>query len=94
VREFIGVLVGRLRGWVVGTALVARFVGVSAGVGLWLLGVPLALTFGLLAGFLDIILLFGSVVGGALPATKIEARLDPVLLEIEQRIEDLRANQD
>ena len=67
-RKFVDVLSERLRGWVVGTGMVASFVGVSAGVGLWLLDVPLALTFGLLAGFLDLIPLFGSIVGGALPA--------------------------
>lgn len=68
VREFVDVLAERLRGWVIGTAMVASSVGASAGVGLWLLDVPLALTFGLLAGFLDLIPLFGSIVGGALPA--------------------------
>ena len=68
VSEFVDDLVGRLRGWVVGTALVASFVGVTGGVGLWLLGVPLALTFGILAGVLDIIPYVGSIVGGALPA--------------------------
>lgn len=36
----------------VGTAVVVSSAGVSAGVGLWLLDVPLALTFGLLADFL------------------------------------------
>ena len=68
VAEFVDGLAGRLRGWVVGTALVASFVGVAGGVGLWLLGVPLALTFGILAGVLDIIPYVGSIVGGALPA--------------------------
>lgn len=67
-RELIDVLSVRLRGWVVGTAMVASFVGLSAGMGLWLLGVPLALTFGILAGLLDVIPLFGSIVGGLLPA--------------------------
>ena len=68
VEEFVKDLSGRLRGWVVGTALVASFVGVGGGIGLWLLGVPLALTFGILAGVLDIIPYVGSIVGGALPA--------------------------
>ena len=67
VEEFVDDLAERLRGWVVGTALVASFVGVTGGVGLWLLGVPLALTFGILAGALDIIPYVGSIVGGALP---------------------------
>ena len=68
VEDFVNDLSGRLRGWVVGTALVASFVGVMGGLGLWLLGVPLALTFGILAGVLDIIPYVGSIVGGALPA--------------------------
>lgn len=34
---------------------------------MWLLGVPLALIFGILAGILDIIPYVGSIVGGALP---------------------------
>ena len=68
VEDFVDDLSGRLRGWVVGTALVASFVGVAGGVGVWLLGVPLALTFGILAGVLDIIPYVGSIVGGTLPA--------------------------
>ena len=68
VGRFVDDLAGRLRGWVVGTALVASFVGITGGVGLRLLGVPLALTFGILAGVLDIIPYVGSIVGGTLPA--------------------------
>lgn len=68
VEEFIDVLSGRLRGWISGVAIVASFVGVMGGLGLWALGVPLPLTFGILAGILDIIPLFGSILGGALPA--------------------------
>lgn len=68
VREFIGHLGERLRGWIVGLILVATFVGTAGGVGLWLLGVPLALTFGIIAGFLNIIPYLGSILGGLLPA--------------------------
>ena len=68
VDEFLDVLSGRLRGWITGTAIVACFVGVAGGLGLWLLDVPLALTLGILAGILNIIPLFGSLLGGALPA--------------------------
>lgn len=67
-REFVKRLGKRLRGWIVGTAVVASFVGAAAGVGLWLLGVPLPLTFGIIAGVLNIIPFFGSVVGALLPA--------------------------
>ncbi|WP_053057641.1 AI-2E family transporter [Rubrobacter aplysinae] len=68
VREFIDRLGKRLRGWVLGTVMVASFVGVSGGVGLWLLDIPLPLTFGLIAGILDVVPFVGSVAGGALPA--------------------------
>lgn len=66
--EFIERVGDRLRGWIVGVVLVASFIGVGAGVGLWLLGVPLALTFGVIAGVLNVIPFAGSIVGGALPA--------------------------
>ena len=67
VSEFIERIGTRLRGWIVGVGLVATFVGVGAGLGLWLLGVPLPLTFGLIAGVLNVIPFAGSIVGGALP---------------------------
>ena len=57
----------RLRGWVVGTALAMVIVGVGAGVGLWVIGVPLAASFGFLAGFLEIIPYFGPIAGALLP---------------------------
>ena len=50
VEEFIDRVGTRLRGWISGVAFVASFVGLGAGLGLWLLGVPLPLTLGLLAG--------------------------------------------
>jgi predicted PurR-regulated permease PerM len=68
VTEFLECLGRRLRGWIVGTLVVACFVGVGAGIGLWLLGVPLPLTFGLIAGILDVIPYLGSVIGAVLPA--------------------------
>ena len=68
VNEFVEQVGDRLRGWIVGVGLVATFIGVGAGIGLWLLGVPLPLTFGLIAGILNVIPFAGSIVGGALPA--------------------------
>lgn len=68
VRKFLDTLRERLQGWVVGTVLVALFVGTGGGVGLWILGVPLPLTFGLIAGLLNVIPYLGSIVGGLLPA--------------------------
>ena len=68
VQRFIERLGAKLRGWLVGTILVSALVGVGAGVGLWLIGVPLALTFGILAAVLNVIPYLGSIVAGALPA--------------------------
>lgn len=68
VEAFLGDLEARLRGWIVGTGVAMLFVGVGAGLGLWAIGVPLALTFGVLAGLLDVIPFFGSILGALLPA--------------------------
>jgi predicted PurR-regulated permease PerM len=58
----------RLQGWMSGTFLAMLFLGVGVGVGLWLLGIPLALPFGILAGLFEVIPFFGSFIGGFLPA--------------------------
>lgn len=93
VREFIQRLGERMRGWVFGTVLVASFVGTGGGVGLWLLSVPLPLTFGIIAGLLNVIPFAGSVVGGALPAllaltiSPVKALLVLVLFTILNQIE-------
>lgn len=66
-REVLGVLEAELRGWIVGVAAISLFVGVGSGVGLWLIGIPLPLTFGLLAGLLNVVPYLGSTVGALLP---------------------------
>jgi predicted PurR-regulated permease PerM len=58
----------RLRGWIVGTVMVSLFVGVGGGLGLWILGVPLYISFGLIAGILNVVPYLGSTVGALLPA--------------------------
>ncbi|BBL80055.1 hypothetical protein RxyAA322_19090 [Rubrobacter xylanophilus] len=67
VSALLGRLEVRLRGWMVGAGLAALIVGTGAGVGLWALGVPLPITFGLLAALLNFIPYFGSVVAAVLP---------------------------
>ena len=57
----------RLRGWVIGTGLAMLIVGIGTGLGLWIIGVPLAPSFGFLAGLLEIIPYFGPVAGALLP---------------------------
>jgi predicted PurR-regulated permease PerM len=77
VEEFIGRVGGRMRGWIAGVAFVASFIGIGSGLGLWVLGVPLPLTLGLLAGLLNVILFAGSVLGGAL-ATLVAFTISPL----------------
>jgi predicted PurR-regulated permease PerM len=55
-----------LADWLKGQAVSMLFVGIATGVGLALLGVPLALSLGLLAGLLDFVPLFGPIVAGVL----------------------------
>lgn len=68
VEGFLHTLEVRLRGWIVGTGLVALFIGGGGGLGLWFLGVPLPITFGILAGVLNVVPYLGSSVGALLPA--------------------------
>jgi predicted PurR-regulated permease PerM len=58
----------RLRGWIFGTGIAMLFLGASATFGLWILGIPSALPFGIIAGLFEIIPYFGSIVGTFLPA--------------------------
>ncbi|MBE9009929.1 AI-2E family transporter [Pseudanabaenaceae cyanobacterium LEGE 13415] len=58
----------RLRGWIFGTGIAMLFLGLGATLGLWALGIPLALTFGIIAGLLEVIPYFGSIAGTFLPA--------------------------
>lgn len=68
VRKFLETLEARLQGWIVGTAAVSSVIGVGGGIGLWLLGVPLPITFGLIAGVLNVVPYLGSTIGALLPA--------------------------
>ncbi len=93
VRQFLDVLGERLRGWIVGTIIVSLFVGGGAGLGLWILGVPLPFTFGVLAGVLNVVPYLGTSVGALLPAlvaltiSPVKALLVVVLFTILNQIE-------
>lgn len=67
-KEFLHSCESRLRGWIFGTGIAMLFIGVGAGVGLWFIGVPLPISFGVFAGFFEIIPYFGSIAGTVLPA--------------------------
>ncbi|BAZ00635.1 hypothetical protein NIES37_46300 [Tolypothrix tenuis PCC 7101] len=58
----------RLRGWIFGTGIAMIFLGAGAALGLWILGIPSAFAFGIIAGIFEIIPYFGSIVGTFLPA--------------------------
>lgn len=58
-REVLGAVGYTLRRWLLGRFATMVAVGLMTGVGLWVLGMPLALTLGLLAGLLDFIPNFG-----------------------------------
>jgi len=77
VEGFLGDLEVRLRGWIVGTGVAMLFVGGGAGLGLWAIGVPLPITFGILAGLLNVVPFFGSILGAILP-TLVALAISPV----------------
>lgn len=53
-----------LAGWLKGQGIAMVFVGLMTGIGLWLVGAPLAVTLGLLAGVLEFVPYFGPIVAG------------------------------
>jgi predicted PurR-regulated permease PerM len=56
-----------LKWWLIGRFATMTLVGIMSGLGLWLLGIPLALTLGILAGLLTFIPYIGAIISG-LPA--------------------------
>jgi predicted PurR-regulated permease PerM len=56
-----------LRRWLAGQAIAMAVVGVVTGVGLWALGVPFALSLGVIAGLLEFVAFIGPIVA-AIPA--------------------------
>ncbi|WP_250635697.1 AI-2E family transporter [Nostoc piscinale] len=53
----------RLRGWIFGTGIAMIFLGVGAALGLWILQIPSAFAFGIIASLFEIIPYFGSIIG-------------------------------
>ncbi|MGH9943926.1 MAG: AI-2E family transporter [Pyrinomonadaceae bacterium] len=76
VLEVLGALGHTLRRWLVGRLILMLLNGVLTTLALWLLGVPLALTLGILAGLLNFIPNIGPVIAG-IPAVLIALMQSP-----------------
>ena len=66
-----------LRRWLVGRAILMVVNGVATATGLWLLGIPLALTLGTIAGLLNFVPNIGPIIAGV-PAVLIAWTLGPM----------------
>ena len=77
VESVLEALVAALRQWLGGVLVSMLCIGVITGIGLWLLGIPLALSLALLAGVLEFIPYVGPIVS-AIPAILVAFTLHPI----------------
>jgi predicted PurR-regulated permease PerM len=75
-RQAVETVVFNLRYWLLGQVFLMIIIGVTSAVGLWLLGIPLALTLGLLAGIMEMIPYIGAWIA-AVPAALIALLVSP-----------------
>lgn len=68
VRDVLADLADTLRRWIVGQLLTMLILGVLTAIGLWALGVPYWLTFGVFTAIVAIVPFFGTLVSTILPA--------------------------
>lgn len=73
--EVVHALGVTLKWWLIGRFSTMFIVGVMSGLGLWLLGIPLALTLGILAGLLTFIPYIGAIIS-SFPAILIALLID------------------
>lgn len=66
-----------LRWWMLGQLFCMVIIGVLTGLGLWLLGVPMALLIGILAGLLDFVPVVGTILS-AIPAVFLAFLVSPI----------------
>lgn len=67
-----------LRRWLIGRLITMIVIGTAAGLGLWWLDVPLALTLGIVSGLLEFIPYLGPILA-SIPALLIAFNVDPML---------------
>lgn len=75
-RKIINGIGDVIQWWLIGQLLDMISVGLMVTIGLWLLGVPLAMTLGLLAGLLDFVPVVDAIVS-AVPAILIALTVSP-----------------
>jgi predicted PurR-regulated permease PerM len=75
-RQAVETVVFNLRYWLLGQVFLMIVIGTTTAVGLWLLGIPLALTLGLLAGIMEMIPYLGAWIA-AIPAALIALLVSP-----------------
>lgn len=68
-----------LRWWLVGQSILMITIGVTTALGLWLIGLPMPLALGLIAGFLEMVPYLGPWLS-AVPAALIALLIDPLHL--------------
>jgi predicted PurR-regulated permease PerM len=76
VAEAVDAVAFNLRWWLVGQVCLMVMVGVTTAAGLWLLGIPMALMLGLIAGILELIPYLGAWLS-AVPAALVALLLGP-----------------
>jgi predicted PurR-regulated permease PerM len=77
--EVADAIASDLRHWLVGQLLLMVIVGITTAVGLWLIGIPMALTLGLISGVLELVPYLGSWLS-AVPAGMIALLKGPQYL--------------
>lgn len=76
--EVLRALANGLKWWLFSRIIAILFVMVTTGLGLWLLGVPLALVLGILAGILDFVPYIGPIVA-AIPGILLAFTVSPLM---------------
>jgi predicted PurR-regulated permease PerM len=76
IRQVIDAVNFSLEWWIIGQAITMTVLGVLTGVGLWIIGIPLALVLGILSALLNFIPTFGAIIA-FIPAAVLAAAQDP-----------------
>ncbi len=72
----VALLLRALRWWLVGRAVTMAAMGVLTGLGLWLLGMPMALSLGIIAGLFQFVPYLGAI-ASAIPALLVAFTMSP-----------------